>query len=945
MLRSFWSFVASTPQKSSQSQQNFEADLEGSPTPGTTQSEQQLEMPGTPVHQSSPAGHDGNDDKVAHSPNSKRKRHKKKVKSSPVSIVEVPATAEQLEEERLEEDEREEDGAMADVSNAEASAKRKRRKSDLELSEKKAKRSRKHKKSAGEGTWTAINESLPTEEAGDDDEAADIEGEEAGVEGDDDDDEHPRIPGVRWFGDVAGVFFEGKWVEADISQVAAIKKRMKAQKARRMEKARQMENEPEPELEGQEPEAIEETDRDDKDDEGGRKNQREHNKKSKNHEPAPELEVESHEPAPEPGPEAEPEPQPEPEPEPEPAEAKEASGKDTSKKQKSKRRKGRKQPEPEAGADSEPEPATKERRRSKNTKDTSEESSRRRTYPQAAEGVNPPQVIIPSATDRSFGNSKGVGPPPRPAAYDRGPFTPTEDALIQNVINRYCQLQVPRLNRAGFLNIIWNNDRHKTDFWNVLMTNLPLRTRQSLHAHVRRMYNDFEDRGKWTKEQDDELRDLVAQKGTKWIVIGGLLDRMPEDCRDRWKNYVVCGENRRTNFWDEQEIEKMLEILDDMLETLVAGHEENGTLALPVPEGESEEGRAARLENEKFCHREEIDWMIVSERMGHTRSRMQCLAKGKDLWAKIDDGLDVGSRRTKKSRAKKGRKGKRAVEDGGNAEEIPLPALKEAKNMLPGDYLYVLQRISVQGYDCLASIDWNKLAEIDTVKHFTPEQFKAGFHSYMKDHNPPKKDLRSFVAEQLGDLSELPGMIRNKRYRPPAGATSPAVAAAPPTAKKNRRQKKQDAAQIQQPGSPAEAEARSNNSSHHGSPPRRLNRTEKPSHSPGNPFAKQPSNGKEAASPSGPRTRGKAASARASKKLPKKQYKSAEYISDSDNDKNDDNEAAEEDAQGGEVMEVDGANGVSGSAEAEEPENGAEADDEMGESVAFGNASKEKKRS
>ncbi|KAK6347574.1 RNA polymerase I enhancer binding protein [Orbilia javanica] len=922
MLRSLWSFVGSTPQKSSQpSQQNIEADTEGSPTPAIEHSEQQLDMPSTPDRQSVPR-YDGSGDQPASSPNTKRKRHKKKVKSSPISIVEVPATAEQPEE-RFEEEEgeEEEEGVMADVSNAEASAKRKRRKSDLELSEKKAKRPRKNKKSAEGGEQVVVNGTASDNEPG-------VEG----VEGDED---HPYIPGVRWFGDVPGVLFEGSWVEADISQIEAIKKDIKAKKAARKER------ETEPEA------VVEETDQEEREAERSRRQQKKRSKKTKeHHEPTPELEDDRPQPEPEAGTEADPEP----------AEANgEGATEDANGKQKKRReRKAHKQQETEVEARSEPGPeqesTNKERKRRKSTKDASEDSNRRRTYPRTAEAANPPKVIIPAAIDSGYKNSKGVGPPPPPAAYDQGPYTPTEDALIQSVVNRYCQIQVPRLNRAGFLEILWNNDRHKTDFWNILMTNLPLRTRQSLHSHVKRMYNDFEERGKWSQEQDDELRDLVAQKGTKWTVIGGLMNRMPEDCRDRWKNYVVCGEKRRTNVWDEDEIEKLLSILDDMLAQIVEGHEQDGTLVLPIThEDDEEEGRAARLKKEQYHHRGEIDWTIVSERMGHTRSRMQCLSKSKTLWERTDNdekGLTAKKGRPsrhdneqgEKKGSKRGRKKKQGAEEEEETEGFPLPALQEAKNMLPGDYFYILQRVSVQGYDCLASIDWNKLSETDPVKHFSPEQFKAGFHNYMKINNSQKKDLRTFVAEQLGELSELPGMIRNKRYRPPAGATSPAVATAPPTAEKGKRtgrQKNQNWTPINKPGLSAEA-GPNGSSPRHSSPPRRMNRTEKPSHSPGNPFAKQP-NGENTTPSSASRTRGKP-----SNRSPKKQYKSAEYIDDSSDGEGNGGAGEESGAQGGNT--VNGANGVAGDAGVEEPKNGSEADDEMGESVAFGNASKDKGR-
>ncbi|KAK6495215.1 RNA polymerase I enhancer binding protein [Arthrobotrys musiformis] len=921
MLRNFWSFVASTPQKSSQSETNLEEDIEASPTPIVEPSEEQSIMPSSPDHEGTPV-RDGTEEISSQSPNTKRKKHKKKIKSSPVSVVEVPATAEQLED-QAEEDE--EDAAMADVSNAEAGAKRKRRKSDLELSEKKAKRPRRNKKGAEGGEQVVVNGSLPAGEAGD--------------ENEDERNGRPYIPGVRWFGDVPGVFHEGSWVEADLSEIEAIKARIKAKKVLPTEQQ-------EPEMEEQEPETVvEETDREDTAAQNNGKQKRKQNRKTKkDREPTPEVDNENH--------------QQEVEAEREPAnidgeEEAETDGNATKKQKKGKGNKSRKQPETEVEDGPQSEPSTKERKRRRASKDAPEDSNRRRTYPRDTEELNPPPVIIPTPTDGSHGNSKGVGPPPRPEAYDKGPYTPMEDALIQNVVNRYCQIQIPRLNRAGFLEILWNNERHKTDFWNILMTNLPLRSRSSLHNHVKRMYHSFEDRGKWTQEQDNELRDLVAAKGPKWSFIGNVVHRMPEDCRDRWKNYLVCGEKRRTHGWDEDEIEKLRGIMDDVLTTIVEGHEEEGTLILEVPEGENEQERASRLEKEKILHRQEIDWTIVSDRMDHTRSRMQCRAKGLTFWGKAGDeesgsiADDLEGKTPRKRGPKRGRKKKQAAEEEDEAEEIPSPAIDEAKNMLPGDYLFVLQRISIQGYDCLASIDWNKLSEVDPVKHFTPEQFKAGFHAYMKRDNPQKKDLRTFVADQLGDLSELPGMIRNKRYRPPVGASSPAVAR-PRTAEKDKgkgRQKKQQEKQVQQPGLSVEIQTgASRASSQLSSTPRRLARTEKPSHSPGNPFAKQPGGDNEAASPSASRKKGKATPAKASKASkasPKKDYKSAEYITDSEENENNGNERPEEE---GNTMEVDGENDLSGDAEAQRPEAGSEADDEMGESVAFGNASKDKRR-
>ncbi|KAF3931822.1 hypothetical protein ABW19_dt0201323 [Dactylella cylindrospora] len=402
-----------------------------------------------------------------------------------------------------------------------------------------------------------------------------------------------------------------------------------------------------------------------------------------------------------------------------------------------------------------------------------ESSSRRRPVKRL---LTPPPVIIPAATEGGHTNSKGVAAPPPQAAYDKGSYTPEEDAIIHSVVDRYCAIQIPRLTRAEFIKLVWLNDRHKTDFWNILMTNLTDRSRSSLYSHVRRLYNDFPERATWTPDQDKELARLVKERGTKWTLIGFSIHRMPDDCRDRWRNYLVCGDKMKKEKWSLEEEQKFLQILDDMLDTLVKMHDDNGTTVLARELGETEDERKKRLQEERAFHRDEIDWGVVSEKMGRERSRLQCSVKAKQIWSRIASTLEIQSVKKPKrvrgegegSGRRKKRKEDAQVIDHEDEEEVADSSTRaEASKMLPGDYLYIMRQISVQGYDCLASIDWNKISTLDTVKHFTPEQFKAGFHRYMADNNPSKKDLRSFVAQQLEEMQDLPAMQRNKRYRPP----------------------------------------------------------------------------------------------------------------------------------------------------------------------------------
>ena len=106
------------------------------------------------------------------------------------------------------------------------------------------------------------------------------------------------------------------------------------------------------------------------------------------------------------------------------------------------------------------------------------------------------------------------------------------------------------------------------------------------------------------KRMMDSLRKLASTKEGNWKEIGDNMGRMPEDCRDRWRNYVKCGENRVSNKWSEEEERKLRDIVTDM----VAHIGDDNKLKAPT-----------------------INWTIVSERMNGVRSRIQCRYK----WNKL----------------------------------------------------------------------------------------------------------------------------------------------------------------------------------------------------------------------------------------------------------------------------------------------------------------------
>lgn len=155
-----------------------------------------------------------------------------------------------------------------------------------------------------------------------------------------------------------------------------------------------------------------------------------------------------------------------------------------------------------------------------------------------------------------------------PQAHNRStPFIIEEDKIIDNVVEKHCNIH--HLTLHDFKELIWKNDnkqqKAKTLFWKALMEEFPKRTRSSLYKHVKRRYNNFKDRGRWTAEEDLQLKNLCIELSNQWSEIGKRLGRMPEDCRDRFRNYLKNNENKVSkpkNKWEFDEEQQLSELVD-----------------------------------------------------------------------------------------------------------------------------------------------------------------------------------------------------------------------------------------------------------------------------------------------------------------------------------------------------------------------------------------------
>lgn len=70
--------------------------------------------------------------------------------------------------------------------------------------------------------------------------------------------------------------------------------------------------------------------------------------------------------------------------------------------------------------------------------------------------------------------------------------------------------------------------------------------------------------GKWEKEQEEQLLQLVADRGRKWKEIGAVMNRLPESCRDKHKE-ISLGDAKKKGRWDREETEKLRNIVQDYI--------------------------------------------------------------------------------------------------------------------------------------------------------------------------------------------------------------------------------------------------------------------------------------------------------------------------------------------------------------------------------------------
>ncbi|CAG97986.1 DNA-binding protein REB1 [Kluyveromyces lactis] len=311
-----------------------------------------------------------------------------------------------------------------------------------------------------------------------------------------------------------------------------------------------------------------------------------------------------------------------------------------------------------------------------------------------------------------------------PATQSNGKsFDESEEEALEQFIKEYQKIR--GLSRRQICERIWSNERRKDDFWTNICRVLPYRTRSSIYKHVRRKYHIFEQRGKWTPEEDAELARWCAEKEGQWSNIGKVLGRMPEDCRDRWRNYVKCGPNRAANKWSVEEEEKLKNVIHQMLDNASTAYEDGEDDEMKDSSTKIEDsGDADMLDvqdsdkkpsisnsKKKPAAKDIINWTVVSEQMGGSRSRIQCRYK----WNKL----------------------------------LKKEALNKIKNISDDDKFWLLTKLRDMGFTEDSQVDWEELSTLMPGRRWTGTELKLLYEKVRTTVRQYKRKTINVICKEL----------------------------------------------------------------------------------------------------------------------------------------------------------------------------------------------------
>ncbi|KAI9816557.1 MAG: RNA polymerase I enhancer binding protein [Pycnora praestabilis] len=342
-----------------------------------------------------------------------------------------------------------------------------------------------------------------------------------------------------------------------------------------------------------------------------------------------------------------------------------------------------------------------------------------------------------------------------------GPFDDAEITQLTDFMDRYREEHdISQFDLNEKIQVTGRGTGPKDEFWNEVSAVLPYRTRQSVYKVCRRRFHNYGKRGKWTPEEDDLLKRAQMEKPNRWKDIGAMIGRMPEDARDRWRNYLKCGDNRQHDVWNQEEEDKLEKAVHECIESMKEAREVDRRNAFEM-------GLSRSVKEDDDDDMSLINWTIVSDKMGGVRSRLQCLYKWKKLKKKEEDEQAVEEENERRE-----------------AEGLPLKHEAQAKakptwrtkraeqnyaKMLPGDKFDLLKALADSGTYEEKNIPWKIIGTPHFRSIWSTTDRKIAFR-HMKELVPHDCStiFQVIVTTLLTHFyNEYSAYERERRYKPP----------------------------------------------------------------------------------------------------------------------------------------------------------------------------------
>lgn len=193
-----------------------------------------------------------------------------------------------------------------------------------------------------------------------------------------------------------------------------------------------------------------------------------------------------------------------------------------------------------------------------------------------------------------------------------GPFSKDEIEAVDSAVQSYTEAHDLSKEQVDAWYQVGNTERQKK-------ANLTRHVTEALGNRSRKSVRQFMNRhmckalrGPWQSEEDKQLRELYEERPKNWTFIAQALGRMPEDCRDRWRDNTGVTE-RSMGHWKPEETARFLDILKRKVADLRQGVYKD------------------RDDMDDIDVEDHLNWGEVSNEMGAKRSRLQCREK----WVKV----------------------------------------------------------------------------------------------------------------------------------------------------------------------------------------------------------------------------------------------------------------------------------------------------------------------